>query len=234
MLWCHASPTPSLPTSQSVHTAGRSTSCLWVESVTPGFTARATTASSSQTWLPKTTRTAAHSLRWDAKQVLKSWVTMTEVPRRVILGKSLFWCWLSFVLHSTCPAKTPSTSSTTPSCPTTRRSQSETSRSTTPSAACTEQPTWWTTPSSAKGKHQSGGTRRRQLPRGSCVHSNPMTCSVFTKPSAFSRVATVYVNNGSLGTFRSQLSMNVFTVSRRSQIQFLQWKTCLMLSLMCY
>lgn len=41
-----------------------------------------------------------------------------------------------------------------------------------------------------------------------------MTCSVFTKPSASSRVATVYVNNGSLGTFRSQLSMNVFTVSR--------------------
>ncbi|KAM6898477.1 beta-tectorin [Lycodopsis pacificus] len=38
--------------------------------------------------------------------------------------------------------------------------------------------------------------------------------SVFTKPSAFSRVATVYVNNGSLGTFRSQLSMNAFTNSK--------------------
>lgn len=49
MLWCHVSPTLSLPTSQSVLTAGRSTSCLWVESVTLGFTARASTASSSQT-----------------------------------------------------------------------------------------------------------------------------------------------------------------------------------------
>lgn len=29
-------------------------------------------------------------------------------------------------------------------------------------------------------------------------------------------MATVYVNNGSLGTFRSQLSMNVFTVSHSS------------------
>lgn len=52
-------------------------------------------------------------------------------------------------------------------------------------------------------------------PQQTCVRSNPMSCSVFTKPSASSRVATVYVNNGSLGTFKSQLSMNVFTVSSR-------------------
>ena len=64
-------------------------------------------------------------------------------------------CFIHIPFDSSCPAKTPSTSSTTPSCPTTRRSPSETSRSTTPSAACTEQPTWWITPCSAKGKHPS-------------------------------------------------------------------------------
>ncbi|KAM9715630.1 beta-tectorin isoform 1-T1 [Menidia menidia] len=46
------------------------------------------------------------------------------------------------------------------------------------------------------------------------VNNAVFSQSVFTKPSAFSRVATVYVNNGSLGTFRSQLSMNVFTNSK--------------------
>ncbi|KAG7507226.1 hypothetical protein JOB18_027736 [Solea senegalensis] len=40
------------------------------------------------------------------------------------------------------------------------------------------------------------------------------------------RVATVYVNNGSLGTFRSQLSMNVFTVSGCTRTHFHQWKPC--------
>lgn len=55
--------------------------------------------------------------------------------------------------------------------------------------------------------------RSSHVPMEEPLHSNPMTCSVFTKPFAFSRVATVYVNNGSLGTFSSQLSMNVFTVS---------------------
>ncbi|KAK1793999.1 hypothetical protein P4O66_010916, partial [Electrophorus voltai] len=44
--------------------------------------------------------------------------------------------------------------------------------------------------------------------------SGPMICSLFTKPSASFRVATVYVNNGSLGSFKSQLSMNVFTNSK--------------------
>ncbi|XP_023197229.1 beta-tectorin-like isoform X1 [Xiphophorus maculatus] len=46
------------------------------------------------------------------------------------------------------------------------------------------------------------------------VNNAVFSQSVFTKPSAFFRVATVYVNNGSLGTFRSQLSMNVFTNSK--------------------
>lgn len=72
-------------------------------------------------------------------------------------------------LHSTCPAKTQSTSSITPSCPTIPRSQSETSRSTTPSAACTEQPTWSTTRSSAKGKHRS-------RTRGDRSHSMEYMC----------------------------------------------------------
>lgn len=49
MLWCHVSPTPSSPTSQSVPTAGRSTSCPSAEYATLEFTAQATTASSSQT-----------------------------------------------------------------------------------------------------------------------------------------------------------------------------------------
>lgn len=49
MSWCHVSPTPSSPTSQSVHTAGTLTSCLSVESVTLEFTAWVTTVSSSQT-----------------------------------------------------------------------------------------------------------------------------------------------------------------------------------------
>ena len=55
--------------------------------------------------------------------------------------------------------------------------------------------------------------------------SHPTTCSVVTKPFASSRVATVYVNNGSLGTFKSQLSMNVFTVSGSSADPLLQWRS---------
>lgn len=35
--------------------------------------------------------------------------------------------------------------------------------------------------------------------------------------SFFSRVATVYVSNGTLGSFKSQLSMGVFTVSLRER-----------------
>lgn len=125
--------------------------------------------------------------------------------------------------RSTCLVKIPSTSSITLSSQTTLPWRSETNQSTTPSAACTEPPTWWTTPSSAKGKHQFGPWDGCNSSCGWFVHSNPMTCSVFTKPSAFSRVATVYVNNGSLGTFRSQLSMNVFTVSGSPQVSILHW-----------
>ncbi|XP_029485503.1 beta-tectorin isoform X1 [Oncorhynchus nerka] len=46
------------------------------------------------------------------------------------------------------------------------------------------------------------------------VNNAVFSQSVFTKPFASSRVATVFVNNGSLGTFSSQLSMNVFTNSK--------------------
>lgn len=153
--WCRVFPTPSSPTFQSVLTAGRSTSCPWEESATLGFTARDTTASSSQTWRPKTTRTAARSLRWGGEQVVRC------------EGGGGFLCSpvLISALHSTCQAKTPSTFSITPLCPTTRRWRSETSRSTTPSAACTERRTWSTTPSSAKGKHP----RRTRRPRWFCV-----------------------------------------------------------------
>ncbi|TMS22295.1 Beta-tectorin [Larimichthys crocea] len=91
-------------------------------------------------------------------------------------------------LHSTCPAKTQSTSSITPSCPTIPRSQSETS--------------------------QVNYTFSCMYRAAYLVNNAVFSQSVFTKPSAFSRVATVYVNNGSLGTFRSQLSMNVFTNSK--------------------
>ncbi|XP_036427615.1 beta-tectorin isoform X1 [Colossoma macropomum] len=46
------------------------------------------------------------------------------------------------------------------------------------------------------------------------VNNAVFSQSLFTKPSVSSRVATVYVNNGSLGSFKSQLSMNVFTNSK--------------------
>ena len=78
--WCHVSPTPSLPTSQSVPTVGRSNSCPWVGSVTLEYTAQATTALSSQTWLPKTTRTAARTLRWDTIKV-----TIPLVPISMVI-----------------------------------------------------------------------------------------------------------------------------------------------------
>ncbi|XP_035258152.1 beta-tectorin isoform X3 [Anguilla anguilla] len=46
------------------------------------------------------------------------------------------------------------------------------------------------------------------------VNNAVFSQSVFIDTFAFSRVATVYVNNGSIGTFKSQLSMNVFTNSK--------------------
>lgn len=70
------------------------------------------------------------------------------------LFKSINNIILYFSCHSTFPAKTPNTSSTTPLCPTILHWQSETSLWTTPSAARTEQPIWLIMRSLAKGKHQ--------------------------------------------------------------------------------
>lgn len=64
-----------------------------------------------------------------------------------------FELFLVFVC-SICQVRMQSTFSTTPSCLTTLRWRSETSQSTTPSAVCTEQPTWWIMQSSVRGKYQ--------------------------------------------------------------------------------
>lgn len=120
-------------------------------------------------------------------------------------------------------AKTHGTYSTTQLYPTTPLSLFGTSLSTTRSAALIKRLIWSTTPCLAKGRPCYTDVKSSRCRfHGACAFW-PLTCSVFTKPSASSRVATVYVNNGSLGSFKSQLSMNVFTVSTSAFLKSGQW-----------